>query len=104
MKIQEAIQKVTEAGFAATLWEKGGKQRIYVDFMFKGSKRTGGFIGSDRTELKAAPCGRHTAKYQARLDEIAGLEIEWMTQEKNDGSEAYTESYKNESWYKIHQL
>lgn len=87
MKIQEAINKIQEAGFKASLWEKHGLQRIYIDFNFKGSSRRGGFIGSDKTELVAQACGGHTAKYQAKLDEIAKMNIEWDRQKKESQTE-----------------
>lgn len=77
MTIQQAIKKIEEAGFTANYWSKGGKQRIYIDFKFNGSKRTGGYLCKDNSDLKAAPCGKRTAKYQSKLDQFLGLEIEW---------------------------
>jgi DNA primase len=82
MTIQEAIKKIEEAGFTANYWSKGGKQRIYVDFKFNGSKRTGGFMGRDNTNLVAAPCGRRTQKYQNKLNQFLELNIDWNSEEK----------------------
>ncbi len=80
MKIQaqEAIKKITEAGFSANLWVgKSGITRIYIDFKFQGSPRKGGFLGSDKNDLRAQLCGSKTAKYQAMLNEFGTWEIEW---------------------------
>jgi hypothetical protein len=82
MTIQEAIKKIEEAGFTANYWSKGGKQRIYVDFKFNGSKRTGGYLCREKSELKAAACGRRTAKYQNKLNNLLFLDIDWSSSEK----------------------
>jgi hypothetical protein len=83
MTIQDAIKAIEAAGFTAKLWEKSGIQRIYISFNFKGSSRTGGFVGSDKTELVAQACGGATEKYQSRLNEIGKMEIEWAANAAN---------------------
>ena len=83
MKISEAIKKIEEAGFTANYWSKGGKQRIYIDFKFNGSHRSGGYLCKEKSQLKAAPCGRRTAKYQNKLDQFLGFEIDWNNTIKN---------------------
>ena len=82
MTVQQAIETIqTEYKMYTNLWEKHGRQRIYIEFNFKGSTRKAGFIGSDKTELQAQPCGKHTSFFQEKLDEIAKLEIEWSAAE-----------------------
>lgn len=78
MDVNEAMKKIQELGFTAELWSKGGITRIYIKFKHNGSRKLGGFIGSDKNEAKAEACGKFTAKYQALLDEISKFEINWL--------------------------
>ena len=75
--INEAIIKIQELGFTADYWTKNNIQRIYINFKFNGSKRTGGFIGSAKSEAKAALCGKKTKRYQDKLDIISKFNIQW---------------------------
>ena len=81
MTIPEAINKIEEAGFTANYWNKFGKQRIYIDFKFNGSHRSGGYLCCEESALKAAPCGKKTAKYQNKLDQFLNFEINWGGEE-----------------------
>lgn len=77
MKIKEAIEKIKEMGFNANYWAKGDKQRIYIEFRFNGSHRSGGYVCKDESYLKAEACGKKTKRYQDLLDEVATWKIEW---------------------------
>lgn len=85
MTIQNAISKIKEMGFTATLWEKAGKTRIYVSFNSKGMKKEAGFIGSDKTEFvkfewprsMSETTGVFMTDKNNKLAEIAKFEIEW---------------------------
>ena len=107
LTIHEAIEIIKEAGFTPNLWEKHGKKRIYINFKFNGSKRTGGFIGRENTELIAAPCGRRTKKYQNKLNQFLELNIDWnsnetkktITQKQVDAKVAYETSMESDYTY-----
>tara|TARA_R110000782_G_scaffold159681_1_gene251774 strand:+ start:528 stop:872 length:345 start_codon:yes stop_codon:yes gene_type:complete len=81
ISIEEAIIKIEELGFNANFWNKHGKKRIYIDFKFNGSKRSGGFIGSENSEAVSSPCGRKTKRYQDKLDAISNFNIDWDSNE-----------------------
>lgn len=98
MTVQQAIETIqTEYKMYTNLWEKHGRQRIYIEFNFKGSTRKAGFIGSDKTELQAQPCGKHTSFFQQKLDEIAKLDIEWSAKSKNNLSQIHDHHYSSKS-------
>lgn len=99
MTIQEAIKKIEEAGFTANYWSKGDKHRIYIDFTFNGSNRTGGFLCKDGNSLIAQACGKKTKRYQDKLDEIAKFDIEWNTGETK-GRKIITEKQAAANYYK----
>lgn len=82
MTKSEAIAKIEEMGLTATLWEKHGLSRIYIEWKFNGSKRTGGFIGNDKTELSAMACGKKTKRYEDKLDLISTFDITWLSSAK----------------------
>lgn len=77
MTINEAIAAIEEAGFSANYWAKGEKKRIYIDFNFNGSHRTGGYLCKESSSLVAAPCGKKTKKYQSKLNAFLELPINW---------------------------